>query len=76
MCPPLRWCGSNRCGRREASGRASGEGRPAGRPPRLDDGGISTQIADDKPVEQPVSTGRVVKDMKHSGRSGREPAGR
>jgi hypothetical protein len=25
-CPPLRWCGSNRCGRRKASGRASGDG--------------------------------------------------
>ena len=40
-CPPLRWSGSNRCGRREASGRASGDGY-----------------------------------AKHSGRSGREPAGR
>ena len=25
-CPPLRWCGSNRYGRRKASGRASGDG--------------------------------------------------
>jgi hypothetical protein len=40
------------------------------------DGGICARIADDEAVEQPVPTGLVVKDMKHSGRSGREPAGR